>query len=68
MAEIMKRPVRHFPGGRISKNITLGPRAKILVERAAEAACTTHSAVIERLILNHCPELIKKEEEVLALR
>jgi hypothetical protein len=68
MAIVLKKPVssRHHPNGRTAKNITMGPRALKLVERAAEAACTSHSAVIEQLILAHCEKLIEKEQAALA--
>jgi hypothetical protein len=65
MTQITKRPVRLLVGGRYSKNVTLGPRAMALVQRAAQAAATTHSGVVERLILAHAEQLIAEEQAAL---
>jgi hypothetical protein len=62
LLEPPRKPGTFFPRGRISKNITMSPRAKALVERAAKVGCTTHSAIIETLVYDHIEELIAKME------
>jgi hypothetical protein len=47
------------------KLITLSPRARLLLERVAQAEDKTLSAVIEHLILQFYPQLIREEEAAL---
>jgi hypothetical protein len=49
----------------MQKLITLSPRARLLLERAAQAEDKSLSAVIEHLILKFYPQLIREEEAAL---
>ena len=49
----------------IQKVITLSPRARLLLERAARAEDKSLSAIIEGLILKFCPSLIREEQMAL---
>jgi hypothetical protein len=54
---------RRTQSGRVISSVTLSVRARALLTRAARAANTTHSALVERLLLAHCEEIIAQGKE-----
>jgi hypothetical protein len=52
--------------GRKGRHLSFSPRAEELILRAARATASSRSAVVERLVLDHCERLIAEEEKALA--
>ena len=59
---------RRTKSGRVTTSISLSPLARELIARAAKAESTTHSGLLEMLVIKHCRRrgLIAREQEVLA--